>query len=770
MVEQILAYTKQPLFELIDFDLTGGQTTQEGRLTWNADRGTLNVGLPGGNVNVQIGQEGVVPVRNESGSDIKNGELVYATGAIGQRLTIDLVDNTDADTIWILGMATEDVDNNANGYVALWGDVSGDATQPIDTSAYAEGTKLYATTAGGWDSTHPSVATSATILIGIVQRQHATEGRINLNIHPFTIGNNYDGTMRQSIINKSAGTSAAVGFTAVNDLGHYTTVGIAGSNNSVFTNEVSIHYAPGYGDHWQAVDGAKDFVWFTDPTDSHNNSSLSYERMRLKGDTGRLGIGTGTPYTKLEIDGGITANDGTYAGTYDGLAYLSNDARIYCISDDGGVWGAGYVLGANSAATGAFTNSWSIIRTSATDNLAFKFGTNADGISNTSYAQLVAGDAFYLEDGLKANFGGNDMDSFVKGLTDDNLTYWDASTNRVGIGTATPATKLDVVGDITSSATVFADRLYAAGNGLTNTAGSYINYDLAPGTGTTNYVNHQGAGTVGGFAWNNTTNATSGTPLAALTGTGLGLGDFSVAPPSYPLHIKSTATNQIYIEDGTDWASFDLQPGTFYIDTSEARIDLKGTTFGSAGSTYFQDIGANASGDRTVFIDFVAEDTVYPDFGLRIIRNGGANGAATFQHRGTGTWNFNKTEGGIISINSSGADTDVQIEGDTFTNLFRTDAGLDRVGINTASPETLFHVAQTDSAAGLSVVKIDQADVDKPFIQYEGTAAAATLNNSIVDDDDVTTATLVGWVKVFVTDNGNQISDQSYYQPIYTLA
>ena len=50
--------------------------------------------------------------------------------------------------------------------------------------------------------------------------------------------------------------------------------------------------------------------------------------------------------------------------------------------------------------------------------------------------------------GLVGNNNGGDFDSYIKGLTDDNLLYVDASTDRVGIGTATPAEKLEVNGNI----------------------------------------------------------------------------------------------------------------------------------------------------------------------------------------------------------------------------------------------------------------------------------------------------------------------------------
>jgi hypothetical protein len=69
--------------ELIDFDLTATVSGQEGRLCWNATDGTLNLGMPGGNVNLQVGQEQLIRVTNDEAVQIDNGQVVYISGATG---------------------------------------------------------------------------------------------------------------------------------------------------------------------------------------------------------------------------------------------------------------------------------------------------------------------------------------------------------------------------------------------------------------------------------------------------------------------------------------------------------------------------------------------------------------------------------------------------------------------------------------------------------------------------------------------------------------
>ena len=57
---------------------------------------------------------------------------------------------------------------------------------------------------------------------------------------------------------------------------------------------------------------------------------------------------------------------------------------------------------------------------------------------------------------------------------------------------------------------------------------------------------------------------------------------------------------------------------------------------------------------------------------------------------------------GEITFNDTGADVDFRIEGDTNANLFKLDAGNDRVGIGTSSPQQVFHVYHaSDNGIGL---------------------------------------------------------------------
>ncbi|MHA1447882.1 MAG: hypothetical protein ACTSP4_00480 [Candidatus Hodarchaeales archaeon] len=170
-----------------DFDTSvTGVTSVEGRVSWDDDSGTLSLGMPGGNVNLQIGQELHLPrkVKNNSGTDIKNGNLIYISGGTGVNIEITLAianDVPNADRT--LAMATEDIDDGSFGFCTAFGLVSGETLQPIDTSIGAAGDRLYLspTVVGGFTVTRPE-APNRVVCIGNIFRSHASEGSLVVNI------------------------------------------------------------------------------------------------------------------------------------------------------------------------------------------------------------------------------------------------------------------------------------------------------------------------------------------------------------------------------------------------------------------------------------------------------------------------------------------------------------------------------------------------------------------------------------------------------------
>ena len=156
---------------------TGGTGT-EGRLSWNDGDGTADLVLKNGQSTLQLGQEQIVRVKNNTGTALSDGQVVYVTGAQGQRPTVALADaDTEASSLSTIGVVTEPIADGAEGFATLAGLV-----RNLDTSAWTEGAQLYlSSTAGGLTSTRPASPAHA-VRVGWVVRQHATAGSILVHV------------------------------------------------------------------------------------------------------------------------------------------------------------------------------------------------------------------------------------------------------------------------------------------------------------------------------------------------------------------------------------------------------------------------------------------------------------------------------------------------------------------------------------------------------------------------------------------------------------
>ena len=163
--------------DYVQFDTTYADGVAEGKLQWNIEDGTLEFGLPGGQVNLQIGQEQVIRCRNTTGSLIDNGAVVYITGASGNKPLISLADATASATSSVLGVATEDIADNANGYVTISGLV-----RDVDTDGMATGADLWLDNSPGVFTDTRPVPPAQLVAVGTVISAHASTGVIL--VHP----------------------------------------------------------------------------------------------------------------------------------------------------------------------------------------------------------------------------------------------------------------------------------------------------------------------------------------------------------------------------------------------------------------------------------------------------------------------------------------------------------------------------------------------------------------------------------------------------------
>ena len=134
-----------------------------GLLHWSDDDKTLELGMEGSDVFLQIGQE--LHVYSRATEDIDNGEVVYVSGQQGNlRPKVTLANAASGVTSKIIGIATEDIASGADGYITVSGLVRG-----VNTNGLGEGAVLYLdTTSGKYVTTPPTDAGSYVVKIGQV--------------------------------------------------------------------------------------------------------------------------------------------------------------------------------------------------------------------------------------------------------------------------------------------------------------------------------------------------------------------------------------------------------------------------------------------------------------------------------------------------------------------------------------------------------------------------------------------------------------------------
>ena len=175
----------------IEFDLTPTNVpTNVGSMLWNDTAGTLDLKLKGGNVTLQIGQETVIRVVNKTATNITllegNYQAVRVTGAQGQRPKVDLaLANSDLNSATTLGLVTETILNNQEGFVNTSGEVNSiNTTGSLQGETWIDGDLLYLSgiVAGQITNIKP-IAPIHTVIIGFVEYTHAINGKIFVKVN-----------------------------------------------------------------------------------------------------------------------------------------------------------------------------------------------------------------------------------------------------------------------------------------------------------------------------------------------------------------------------------------------------------------------------------------------------------------------------------------------------------------------------------------------------------------------------------------------------------
>lgn len=150
-----------------------------GTFSWDDVDGTLQLGLKGGNVTLQVGQESVQLVKHADNTGLENGKVVYLTSSSGTNMEVRYAQaNSEATSANTLGLMTETVTGGNKGFCTTFGLV-----RNINTSNLLEGGIVWLSkdTAGAMTAVRPTAPNHGT-MIGLCVKKHATQGVIFVEV------------------------------------------------------------------------------------------------------------------------------------------------------------------------------------------------------------------------------------------------------------------------------------------------------------------------------------------------------------------------------------------------------------------------------------------------------------------------------------------------------------------------------------------------------------------------------------------------------------
>ena len=173
---------------VIGFDISADVSVGIGQIAWNATEGTYDMGLENGSV-LQVGQENIRKVTNNSGALISDGRLVMYNGTNGASGRINVKPFTAGfdEAIKLYGVATQSIASNADGIITIAGKVRGlDTTGASVGETWVDNDILYAKpNDNGMMTKIVPADNELKIVVASVIKAHATNGSLEIRFMPF---------------------------------------------------------------------------------------------------------------------------------------------------------------------------------------------------------------------------------------------------------------------------------------------------------------------------------------------------------------------------------------------------------------------------------------------------------------------------------------------------------------------------------------------------------------------------------------------------------
>jgi hypothetical protein len=284
------------LTDFVDFDLTPVNADTTGRLNWDSAAGTLEVHLKGNNVHLQIGQEQVILVRNNTGSPLTDGQIVYITGSTGEVPTVALANNkTFTIASRTLGMVTEPIAHGQQGYITITGIVNG-----LNTNALTEGAAIWLDSLNGAYTQSQPASPYNDVLLGYVVKKSGGNGSIFVKAQ-----NILDRNYTDSVVGLRLRIADTVGMRAKEVLSFAKN---AARDSAILTlfDGTRFPVRDSIGGGGGTPGGSTYSIQYNRAGAFAGNSNFVYDTVNA-----RVGLGTGSPVSRLTVvDNIITADRG----------------------------------------------------------------------------------------------------------------------------------------------------------------------------------------------------------------------------------------------------------------------------------------------------------------------------------------------------------------------------------------------------------------------------------------------------------------------------
>lgn len=170
----------QPVDSLFFKTSVATNNVDTAKMRWDSDLGTVVLGMYD-QVPNELGFKNFWLVKNQTGSTITKGSIVYANGTVGAsgRITVaKFIANGSIESKYVLGITAHDLTDGEDGYVISYGKI-----RQVNTDTFAAGAILYPspTTAGVWTDVEP-VAPNIDMPIGFCINSSLNNGTIAIRV------------------------------------------------------------------------------------------------------------------------------------------------------------------------------------------------------------------------------------------------------------------------------------------------------------------------------------------------------------------------------------------------------------------------------------------------------------------------------------------------------------------------------------------------------------------------------------------------------------